>query len=229
MQFEMKYEGICLKNRREKNMDSLLVTKRMLGNETILLGVVCDGVGSRREGEFASSRAVALLSEWLSRVDTTAGIGLYLREEVLAVNADIVAAAASEKLETASTLSALLLAGDKYYIVHVGDSRIYFCPRGGGEPVQLTCDDVSPSGKLTACLGHMTNDSLQYGEGPLQNGTFLLCSDGFYRRIDHSLLLTELETTGRKSLKKAAENLTRYVINQGESDNISLAIIKIES
>lgn len=227
MPYTYRYEGTSLQNRREKNMDSLLVSMRTLDGEELLLAVICDGVGSRSEGDYAAARAVRMLGEWFSAADHTAGIGLLMREKVLEINSTVEADAAAG-IDTASTLSAVLLTPGKYYLVHTGDSRIYLYPHGR-ELEQLTCDDVSPAGKLTACLGHMRNEQLHYSEGPLESGLILLCSDGFYRRIDRSYLTEALDNAGKKNLKKTVDTLTRYVIDRGENDNVSLAIIKIES
>lgn len=220
------YDGMSIQNKRSTNMDSLLLKERKIAGRNLYMAVVCDGVGSMEDGAFASSMAVRMLSEWLDSVTDTYRLGLCLRDQVAEINQRIAEAAHAHGLQTASTLSALLLDEGYYYIVHIGDSRIYSYCDGG--LTQLTQDQTS-NGRLTSCLGRMEKMSIFYNEGSFAGGTFLLCSDGLYKRMDLEHLCAELAQVSQKNLKKTMERLTKYVIQRGEADNISLAILIHES
>ena len=58
---------------------------------------------------------------------------------------------------------------------------------------------------------------------------FLLCSDGLYKQMDISHLEGQLERLSRRNMKKVMDKLTKYVIDRGESDNITLAVLIKES
>jgi serine/threonine protein phosphatase PrpC len=208
-------------------MDSLLLKCGLINETNALLAVVCDGVGSLADGDFASGTAVRKLSEWFDGVSSIEHIGLRLRDIILEINAHVISEAKQRNLETASTLSALLLIERDYHIAHIGDSRIY-CYEDG-ELTILTSDDVSESGKLTACIGRSKDIFLQYYEGPATGKTFLICSDGAYKRMDIDFMIAKLKIWNKKSLNEPIETLPQYVIERGEQDNISLAIVKIES
>jgi serine/threonine protein phosphatase PrpC len=60
------FDGVSLKNGRETNMDSLLLTARKINKTPTLLAVLCDGVGSMADGAFASIESVRLLNDWFS-------------------------------------------------------------------------------------------------------------------------------------------------------------------
>ena len=124
--------------------------------------------------------------------------------------------------KTATTLSALLLAGEKYYIVHTGDSRIYSMKDGVLK--HLTQDQVL-NGKLTSCLGRREKMDLFYDERNYDGEDFLLCTDGMYKRMNEKFLCDELSKIRRKNMRKSMEELARYTIEQGEHDNISLALL----
>ena len=205
-------------------MDSLLLRERVIAGQDALIAVVCDGVGALEDGAFAASTAVRMLSDWFGGLDTAERIGLRMRDAALAINAHIVAKAKAEAKNTASTLSALLLLGDMYYIVHVGDSRIYSFSQG--VLAQLTKDDTAESGQLKSCIGRKEDIVLYYTEGTAGPMTFLLCTDGLYKRMDLQLMLAKMDFGSKKSLKKAIASLTQYVIGQDERDNISLALVK---
>ena len=230
-------------------MDSLLLKSGTVQGKSALLALVCDGVGSMADGGFASGEATRMLSEWFAWAGAAQGtdqnatvqigadnrIGLGMRDAVLRINAFIIARAKESKMDTATTLSALLLTGSTYYIVHIGVSRIYCwdsrmdsrfgSSHAPGQALSLlTHDDVSASGKLTACIGQTEDIFPHYVEGDAEGKTFLLCSDGLYKRMDTQVLLTQMQGWNIKTLQEPAETLTRYVIDRGEQDNISVAL-----
>jgi serine/threonine protein phosphatase PrpC len=224
----MKYlfNGASIQNKRSSNMDSLLLKSNRIDEKDALLAVVCDGVGSLKDGAYASGTAVRLLNDWFSSASAADRIGIRMRDCVLAINKTIASESGSKNMDTASTLSALLLVESKYYIVHIGDSRIYSCAQK--TLTKLTNDDVSETGKLTGCIGRSENIYLQYSEGDAAGKVFLLCSDGLYKRMDDGFMISKIELWNKKSLKDPIDSLPQYVIERGEHDNISLALVKIE-
>lgn len=219
------YSGFSLKNKRPSNMDSLLLKCRTVEDKAVLLTVVCDGVGSLADGAFASGAAVRMLNDWFDQVTYTDRIGLRLRDAVLAINTQIVTLAEENGFQTASTLSALLLLDDTYHMVHIGDSRIYMYEKALSI---LTKDDVSENGKLSACIGRSDRILLQYGEGHAEGSSFLVCSDGLYKRATDDFIAQKMQVSNNRMVKVAAKALVYHAIEQGERDNISLALIKTE-
>lgn len=220
------YDGCSVQNKRPINMDSLFLKERLVAGESVCLAVVCDGVGSTQNGAFASAVTVKMLGAWFDRVESIDRLGLQLRDYILEINEHIVRKARQQGLRTASTLSALLLCGGRYYIANIGDSRIYSFDNKGIK--QLT-QDQSSNGKLTSWLGRPEWTEIYYNEGPCCQGQFLICSDGLYKKMDESYLRTELIHVEPKKLRRTMERLTQYVVRQGETDNISLAIVICES
>lgn len=220
------YDGLSLQNGRETNMDSILIKERELRDRRLCLAVICDGVGSMADGAFASAGVVRLLGEWLDTVTDVSRIGLRMRDRLLEIDREISDSADSMGLRTGTTVSALLLDGERYYIVHAGDSRIYNARNGSLE--RLTYDQVN-NGRLTSCIGRGSAPVLFYSEGSCREGRFLLCSDGLYKRMDTHVVERELANVERRSGKKVMQRLTQYVIDRGETDNISIAIVICES
>ncbi len=227
MNVKYLYDGVSLQNRRQSNMDSFILKSRNIRGKNALLTSVCDGVGSLSEGMFASGQAVQMLGEWFDKVNNTDSIGLKMRDAILDINRYIILEANRMGIETASTISVLLLIEDLYHIVHVGDSRIYSYENNVLS--LLTSDDISESGNLTAYIGRVEDVVLQYYEGIAEDKTFLICSDGLYNRMDVNFMINKLKIKNKRALKESMESLTQYVIEQGEQDNISLALVKIES
>lgn len=218
--------GLSLQNQRTVNMDSLLIKQRKICGQQVCLAVVCDGVGSMADGAVAASDAVHCLSTWMDQLTALTRVGLALRDVVQQTNESIVQKARIQGLKTASTLSALLLVEGRYYIVHLGDSRIY--SYAAGAMTQLTYDQVQ-DGKLTSCIGWMLRPEIYYNEGICTGNGFLLCSDGLIKRTDPAQLQMELTQVKKKTLKKTAERMAQYAVQCGEMDNISLVLILCEN
>ena len=216
------YDGMSIQNQRASNMDSLLVKERVIEAKSVYLAVVCDGVGSMEDGAFASSTAIEMLSEWFDSLCDIKRIGLKLIERVKEINARISFYAQAKQLHTASTLSALLLTDSHYYIVHAGDSRIYGFK--GSSLMQLTRDQVS-NGKLTAWLGNINKTDFQYDESINDYQTFLLCSDGLYKKVAPDFLQEAIATVNRNNLSQTIDGMIKHAVECGETDNISLLIL----
>lgn len=221
------FDGISLQNKRYINMDSLLLTRRYINGKDVLLAVVCDGIGGFADGAYASGLAVKMLNTWFNELIYTERIGINMRETVLNINTHIVLDAKHKNINTGSTLSALLIMDDIYYIVHIGDSRIYSYE--DGTLSLITNDNVSATGKLTACIGQIENIVLQYYEGIVANKIFLLCTDGLYKRMDVDLVINKIEKVDKRTLKGTIKILTEHVIENGEQDNISVVLVKIKN
>ena len=222
----MKYDGISVQNLRSSNMDGVLLKERQIEGKSVYLAVVCDGVGSMKDGAFASATATRLMGEWFGKVTDQTGLGTKMLHTVSEINRGIVAESEKRGLQTASTISALLIKEHSYFVVHAGDSRIYAFRKGTLR--QLTQDHTN-HGKLTACIGKSGNMPLFYGEGAYRGDTFLLCSDGLYKRMEDRQIEERLANIKRTGLQRTIREMVEFVIGQGERDNISLAILTKES
>ena len=225
------YIGESIKNERQTNMDCLLVKEKILNKNNVLFAVVCDGVGSLKDGGFASSRAVAHLNSWFDCLQSDERLGIELRDAIIRINQAIVLEEERHGLKAATTLSSLLICEDCYYIVHAGDSRIYMYNQ---DPVssdintdpQLTIDHVN-DGKLASFLGRDKIPQLFYLEGELPSEcTFLLCSDGLYKHLNMENFKEQIINMPFKKAKRLMNAMINTAIENGEKDNITVAIVK---
>lgn len=216
------YDGISLQNQRKVNMDSLLLKKRVLSGQALCLAAVCDGVGSLDRGALAASLAVRMLSTWFEELESVNRIGLQLRDRVMEIHQRVSETARGYQIRTASTLSALLLDEARYYVVHLGDSRIY-CLRDG--ILERLTKDQACGNCLTSYLGQDKQPDILYNEDILREGLFLLCTDGLYKQLDDMFIQRELTGKGKKHLKKTVGRLAECAVERGERDNISLALV----
>lgn len=213
--------GVTLQNQRPSNMDSFFCQYRREGS--VALAVVCDGVGSLRDGAFASEHCTRQLARWFSSAPRQR-MGLSLRDQVLSLNDQLLELARQRRLETATTLSALLLTEEQYVAVHIGDSRIYsYCDN---VLHKLTIDDTSDSGKLTGCIGRWTDIQLHYEEGQADAQGYLLCSDGLYKGLTDEQIGENVAQLHGLFYRRRLWKMVNAAVSGGSRDNITAVLLK---
>jgi serine/threonine protein phosphatase PrpC len=139
-----------------------------------------------------------------------------------------------------TTMDLVLFAGNKAFISHVGDGRVFLLR--GGEVHQLTEDHTvaaqeaasgvpveqrSSRNVITRALGVFPNvmvDSLVFD---LQvDDRVIICTDGLYKYVDESELAAELATG---SVAEVVDRLIGLANERGGRDNISLVIFQAEA
>ena len=221
---------------RASNQDSLFLASDLLGEQEAVFGVICDGVGSLAGSGYASATVVLRLREWFSDSlsQTLTGDPLPLLAASLTrtlsnVHLEIAAHSEENGIPAATTASALLIVGDAYFLIHVGDSRIY---RINHDIFLLTKDHVSrlPEGStaLTRCIGIQRDPGFFTATGAVfEEDAFLLCSDGFYHTLGRERLVRGIQKIRAKTdLDQLAAAFVQEARTGGEKDNISLGIIK---
>ena len=218
-----------------------------------VLFAVADGLGGHAGGEIASQMACDLLVDFYGKKVCHAAkllpaetLGDALEKTFYDIDTKIRDHAKENKAyeDMGTTLSALLIAGTKAIVAHVGDSRIYRLRRK--ELVQLTSDhnfvqemiddgEVRPvdAGKhplrnlLTQTVG---TEELLYEvftclEDIQPNDCFLLCSDGLHGMVSDIVILDTLFTCSDPVEK--VERLLALALANGGQDNISVIVVQV--
>ena len=217
---------------RERNEDYVGVVTPVNEQLSIkgALIAVADGVSGNAGGGEASEMTVRTVSaDYYATPDTWEPL-VALDKVLTAANRWLIAQASANRdmAGMATTLSLLLLRGQRYYSAHVGDTRIYLLRDGVLK--QLTTDHVwdRPDMRhvLKRAVGLDQHLAVDFGEGALQVGdVFALMSDGVW------------ETLGDKNIHKAmglydtpqmiCDLLTRQALEKGSQDNSTAIAIKI--
>jgi protein phosphatase len=224
--------------RRTNNEDVAYATERLL--------VVADGMGGLPAGEVASEivmRAlVAAVDDAAAGDDPLSLLGAALEAANREIRDAVEADPATEGMGT--TVTALLLDGDRIALVHAGDSRCYRLRDGRFQ--QITRDDtlvqaLVDQGRLTASAARhhpkrsVVTQALQ-GRSVTLTGAmlaarhddrYLLCSDGLSDVVDNEII----EATLRAYQKPAdcAEDLVKQVMQGGAPDNVTVIVADIDS
>lgn len=197
-----------------------------------ILAVVADGVGGHANGREASEYTVrGLLSDYYATPDTWA-INKSLDTVLGALNRWLVAHAARtrETAGMATTLSAIVLRGRRFYLAHVGDTRIY---RLRGERLeQLTTDHVweHPELKnvLSRAVGLDAHVQVDYADGDLETGdVFALMSDGVWGQLGDRKIRDILKAEADP--QEAAARLAMSAEDGGSQDNCTAVVVRIDT
>lgn len=119
--------------KKNTNQDSLLIKVAQTNLGKVCLCVVCDGMGGLAKGELASATVIRTFENWfenafpelIQREFDPEELRLQWDNIVLEQNQKISAYAASQGTRMGTTIVALLIIGNEYYIMNVGDSRAY--------------------------------------------------------------------------------------------------------
>lgn len=217
---------------RERNEDfvGFVTPERAQLTDKGALVALADGVSGGAGGREAAEYTVrGLLADYYATPDTWE-VPYAVDKVLTAINRWLIAQATTRRdlAGMSCTLSALVIRGSRYYLAHVGDSRIYRLRDGA--LTQLTTDHVwdRPDMRhvLKRAVGLDQHLSVDYGEGDLQRGdVFLLVSDGVWEPVGELGMLTALNLLGSPQL--AAEELVRLAHKQGGQDNASAMVVRI--
>jgi serine/threonine protein phosphatase PrpC len=178
--------------------------------ENITVAVVCDGVGSSMHGAEAAKRTTQFLVRSLKNRPRSWSMEKSIRHFIENINHVLYMESMEqyERQELVTTLTLVVIEGDRLYGANVGDSRIYL--EREGELVQLSSDhamdEEGMENVLTAAIGLEETVEPYYFENNLQpKDRILLCSDGLYNELSEEELAEGLHMGASYLVKKASK------------------------
>lgn len=219
---------------RANNEDSVYAGARLLA--------LADGMGGHAAGEVASQLVIAALAhldddepggDLLSKLDSA------VREGNSAIAAHVEADPELEGMGT--TLTAILFAGNRLGLVHIGDSRGYMLR--DGELSQITKDDtfvqtLVDEGRITAeeahshpqrslimraLTGHEVEPTLIMREARAGD-RYLLCSDGLSDPVSQETIAEALQID---DVAESADRLIELALRGGGPDNVTVVVADV--
>lgn len=230
--------------KKEINQDSFVYKVVEAGDFCCGIFAVADGVGGLLKGEVASSIAISCINKWWennfkNNFENYEYLVSSLIQAVKEANNQILKFAESKSIKMATTLSVMFLYKDSYFIIHIGDSRIYKINNSfSAKIIQLTEDHSTTVEKiqngqtvkrsvLTQYLGNKQEVEYScYTEKIKKNDYFLLCSDGIYKTQSNEII-SKIFKENIKDIKQICTSLVNNAKNNDEKDNISAIVIKI--
>ncbi len=219
---------------RANNEDSVYAGARLLA--------LADGMGGHAAGEVASQLVIAALAH----LDDDEPRGDLLAKLERAVHEGNAAIAEQVDLHPdldgmGTTLTAILFAGDRLGLVHIGDSRGYLLR--DGELNQITKDDtfvqtLVDEGRITAeeahshpqrslimraLTGHEVEPTLIMREAR-EGDRYLLCSDGLSDPVSQETILEALKID---DVAASADRLIELALRGGGPDNVTVVVADV--
>lgn len=196
-----------------------------------ILVAVADGLGGHENGREAAEGTVrGLLADYYATPDTWA-VNTRLERVIQSLNRWVQGQAARHRhaVGMATTLSALVLRGTRYYLAHVGDTRIYRLR--DGELDVLTTDHVwahpELDNVLSRAIGLDARLSIDLADGNLAAGDrFALMSDGVWATLGDERIRRILAQTA--SSQDAASELATSAVGAGSPDNCTVLVVQVE-
>ena len=236
---------------RDHNEDNYLVDRKLN------LFVVADGMGGHAAGEIASSVAVhevrkTLMSQRqvIERYERSGSV--LQRQTVLTLIENSISNACrlvyqlaqddSERHGMGTTLSLLLLARNRAFVGHVGDSRIYRTRKGAVTQVtedHSVINELIKSGRIkpedafnspyknavTRAVGvHPSVEVDTFDFEVKAEDNYLLCSDGLSCYLEDPLTLQFLT---QDDVKQIPQELIDHANDSGGKDNITAVVIRV--
>jgi serine/threonine protein phosphatase PrpC len=218
---------------RERNEDYVGIvtpTNEQLATKGALVAVA-DGVGGTAGGREASEMTVrTVLSDYYATPDTWETHAA-LDKVISAANRWVLSQSMNHRYLAgmATTLSLMVLRGQRYYLAHVGDTRIYQLRHGKLQ--QLTTDHVwdRPDMRhvLKRAVGLDMHLLVDYADGALQKGdVYALLSDGVWEILGQKAIHEALQMYDNPQM--VADHLTKSALQLGSQDNASALVVRIE-
>jgi len=200
-------------------------------DNSLLVSVLCDGVGSARRGGTAARQCVKYFIDQFKTRPKAWSVPKTMEVFTRHINNLLFTESMTqyERIELLTTLCLAVIEGDTLYTLNLGDSRVYLLTQEG-EFKQLTTDhtmdDEHMSHVLTQACGLSENVELVITSTPVQVGdTLVLCSDGVYNLIKHDAFRLLLQ----KGL--GAKSIVQHIAQdakEADRDDMSLQIFRIE-
>ncbi|MGH1342751.1 MAG: Stp1/IreP family PP2C-type Ser/Thr phosphatase [Nannocystales bacterium] len=250
---KIRFSGVTDVGRvRDHNEDNFLIAEEMP------LAAVSDGMGGHASGEVASQITVDTLRRYYTDTHETGADtwpfpmpSLHVERDRMTVSIKLANTIIHDtgkrdpsKKGMGCTADAIYFSQGRFFIGHVGDSRVY---RIRGTQIQLLTEDHSllndykrmkaMSGEeaenfphknvVVRALGlapHVFVDILveEYQQGDL----YLLCSDGLTDMLDDETILATI--TRFQSIDTASQTLVQQANEAGGVDNITALVVRIE-
>lgn len=236
------------------NQDSLSIRVANTPQGRMVFAVLCDGMGGLDKGEVASASVIRAFDQWFhqelpalcaAQIEDSA-IRAHWSDIVTRQNNTIKSYGARQGVKLGTTVVAMLLTQNRYYILNVGDSRAYeiadvlkqitndqtFVARevalGNMTPEQAKTDERR--NVLLQCVGASDEVYPDFFFGDARdNAMYMLCSDGFRHEISAEEIYEKFNPNvnlDENMMNVHSEELIELNKARMERDNISVALIR---
>ncbi len=240
----MVYEYVASSEKgsgRDKNEDRIMINDTVISEgvvsgvkENSFIAVICDGVGGMDGGEIAAE----MVSSGFIEYDIDKASAFVLNNHLKKLNASIINEQKKrpEFKHMASTVAGIIILDNRFLLFNLGDTRIYETKAGSmllkskDHTAKIECLEDNRCVQhecLTGYIGgynHACNPNIIIGHISDDEGYFLVCSDGIYKRISEDALRDILlDNSSLEDKRRAILNLS---FQNGSTDDKSIVLIR---
>ncbi len=232
---KIKTAYIWEQGEKAKNEDSLVLEHVETKAGPVLLAAVCDGIGGLSEGEVASGFMAEMLVVWFykeflvllqkkksrRKLQKSAIRILYEAHELLKSYAK------QKHIRLGTTVTMLLVTKNYYFIVHVGDSRLYKMQR----KLKIMTRQDGTGNILHRCIGAGKYEKPQWKCARWKRDTaFLVCTDGVYKTLNDEEIKIVLKKNCKTDmeLQKRLKETVRIMKSRTMKDNASAICVVVQ-
>jgi serine/threonine protein phosphatase PrpC len=225
----------------------------------LVFAVVCDGMGGFEKGEVASSHVVSGFTAWMeeefSQILEQVNSLKELDQDVVfhswnsliqEQNDTLVRYGTEQGIKVGTTLTALLMTDDRYYIANVGDTRVYELTnsiRKLTEDQSLVAREIL-AGNLTEeeahndprrsvllqCIGVLPTVLPDFYSGQTAaDAVYMLCTDGFRHEITAEEMMDNIGPNAaidQAEMRLGCDLLIELNKVRHETDNITVVLVR---
>ena len=239
---------------KKTNQDSLSIKVINTKQGKMVLAVLCDGMGGLQKGEVASASLIYEFDRWCRQDFSVLTENRISNSEICKqwenivkqMNNRIMNYGKENDVRLGTTVTAILLTQEYYYIMNVGDTRAYEI---SDKMIQLTNDHSLVAREVA--LGHLTPEEAEHDKRrnvllrcvgatetaepdmffgkTKKNAVYMLCSDGFRHEISPYELYEAFKPEkmiDEKTMNEKSIELIELNKERKERDNISVILIK---
>ena len=225
---------------------------------------VCDGMGGLSKGELASAELVAAFRKWFSislpemlrtnLKDLHYNFPMSLHNSwqnvIMDVNRRLLDYGDSHGTQLGTTIAGILIFGTQYYIVNVGDSRVYGITENNlqilthdqtvamaavdrGEITLAQMEQYPQRNVLLECVGVNETVDAQYISGSVREKiVFMICSDGLRHLVSEDEIhdvFRPNKWTSEQEVRDHMDGIIQTVLQRGERDNITVISLLVKN
>lgn len=203
----IKTSAFSLAKKKELKGDDFYSVKSI---KDITVAIVCDGVGSADYGAEAAKRTTEFLINNFKIRPKNWSIEKSIITFIKSINSILYQESqiSYERSELVSTLSLVVIEGNRLYGANVGDSRVYLYRDKRINQLSLdhSMNEVGYENVLTQAIGIENDVEAYYFENIIQeDDKILLCSDGLYNILSENRLEKNISFGASALVKKASK------------------------
>ena len=200
----IKTSGFSLAKRKELTGDDFYEIKQY---DDMTIAVLCDGVGSAQEGASAAKKVTLHIINNFKNIPRVWSIEKAIKEFIKSINSILYTQSIHEyeRPEYVTTVTVVVIKGNRLYGANAGDSRIYLLRDNKLNQLSYDHNEDGMDNVLSNAVGISSKVEIHYFENNIEKeDKILLCSDGLYSLMSSDTLSKNIPNGAYNIVKKAS-------------------------